>query len=369
MNTHDKSFELGELYCERGDFHLAITHLSESSDVYLKDKNYTKYLKSINLLLRVYSEREEFDKINQVKEKLQDLVLKEGFELNAKTYYTLGICATYKLQHDVALDYFQKSLAIGLASDNKEDMCYAINGLAIVYKMNGRYDDALKELYNLEVFFQVIKIPSLTIASKILNANILIELKKYENALDLLWSAYEEIKTFKHMVYTMNILANIGIVFFEMGNTDLARVYLNAAYRAIDPSNSVRHSKLIKSYLDRIGFQDKDSFDLVLNLTDNSVHEKKLGKVDFKNQFILLDLLRLFIQNQGQVFSKEYLVEHVWKQQYDPAVHDNKIYVTIKRLRKMIEPDYDKPKYIFRAKNGYFINKSAKVQFEDLIQI
>lgn len=78
-----------------------------------------------------------------------------------------------------------------------------------------------------------------------------------------------------------------------------------------------------------------------------------------------MDLLRLFVQQQGHVFSKEFLVEQVWKQSYDPAVHDNKIYVTIKRLRKMIEPDYDKPKYIFRAKNGYFMNKSAKVLIEN----
>jgi DNA-binding response OmpR family regulator len=65
--------------------------------------------------------------------------------------------------------------------------------------------------------------------------------------------------------------------------------------------------------------------------------------------------------NQGKVYSKEFLVEKIWKQSYDPSVHDNKIYVTIKRLRKLIEPDYDKPKYIYRAKNGYFMNKAAKI--------
>ena len=29
----------------------------------------------------------------------------------------------------------------------------------------------------------------------------------------------------------------------------------------------------------------------------------------------------------------------LWKQDYDPRVHDNKLYGTIKRLRKMIEPE------------------------------
>ena len=76
-------------------------------------------------------------------------------------------------------------------------------------------------------------------------------------------------------------------------------------------------------------------------------------------------MLKLFISRQGEVFTKEYLVERVWKQDYNPDVHDNKIYVTIKRLRKMIEPDYDKPKYIFRAKNGYYLNKATKIQLID----
>jgi DNA-binding response OmpR family regulator len=117
--------------------------------------------------------------------------------------------------------------------------------------------------------------------------------------------------------------------------------------------------------LQELGGDSVSNYDLIFELEKHSVVERKLGRIDFKNQFILMDLLRLFVQNQGQVFSKEYLVEQVWRQSYDPGIHDNKIYVTIKRLRKMIEPDYDKPKYIFRAKNGYFMNKSARVLIEN----
>ena len=92
--------------------------------------------------------------------------------------------------------------------------------------------------------------------------------------------------------------------------------------------------------------------------------ERKKGKIDFKNQFILLDMLKLFLRSPGEVYSKEALVKAVWKQEYDPAVHDNKIYVTIKRLRQLIEPDFDKPKYIYRAKNGYYLNRNARISIE-----
>jgi DNA-binding response OmpR family regulator len=149
------------------------------------------------------------------------------------------------------------------------------------------------------------------------------------------------------------------------GEKDLARVYLRLASETCDPKNLVYRTRFIKREIEKIGDSQVGKFDLVFDFENHTVVEKKLGKVDFKNQFILLDLLRLFVTNQGQVYSKEYLVEQVWRQSYDPAVHDNKIYVTIKRLRKMIEPDYDKPKYIFRAKNGYFMNKTAKVHFDN----
>lgn len=101
---------------------------------------------------------------------------------------------------------------------------------------------------------------------------------------------------------------------------------------------------------------------MVYDVHSHSIYEKTKGKIDFKNQFILLEMLKLFLAHPGRVFSKEELIETIWKQSYNPSVHDNKIYVTIKRLRKVIEPDYNKPKYIFLAKNGYYFSKDVKIQ-------
>ena len=72
-------------------------------------------------------------------------------------------------------------------------------------------------------------------------------------------------------------------------------------------------------------------------------------------------MLQLFISTPGVVYSKESLVEKIWKQKYDPRVHDNKIYVTIKRLRELVEPNHKKPKYIFRTKDGYYMNKKVNI--------
>ncbi len=358
--------DLGRLHAERGDFKQAESMLNEASQLFFATRDFDHYLECQNILLRIYAEREELEKLQTLKEKLQDFVLKEGFELTSKTYYTLGLAALYRNQAELALDYGQKALSLALQADDKKDICYAIFLIAHTYSLEpiNRLQDALKEIYNLQVFFQVLDLPDLKSSALMLNARIHCLLKRYDEAIEIAWKAYDLLKVTKNPQMQLHMLGLLGWIYYESGDKEMARMYVSLLNRGLDTQNYVRTTKMAKALAEKLGSEGQNQFDLVFDENKNSVLEKKLGQVDFKNQFILLDLLKLFVQNPGTVFSKEYLVENVWRQPYDPSVHDNKIYVTIKRLRKMIEPDYDKPKYIFRAKNGYFMNKSARIHME-----
>ncbi len=364
-NQPERLLEIGKLYCDRGDYGLALPNLNEAAKSFLDDKNFNSYLKALQLILRIYAERAEQDQITQIKENLHDLVIREGIELSSKMYYVLGLCSSLKQQPDNAVEYLRKALELGMRSNNQEDMCYAILGLSICYRQLKKYEEALKEIYNLNIFLQVINSTELRIASANSNARILMDIRKFDQALDVLWIAYEEVKNTKQLYAAISIFVNLGICLFEMGQKDTAKIYFTLAYKSLDPKNSKHYYSVCENYLKILNNNSSADIDMIFDLDNHAIVEKSLGKIDFKNQFILLDLLKLFISNQGHIFSKEYLVEQVWKQNYDPEVHDNKIYVTIKRLRKMIEPDYDKPKYIFRAKNGYYLNKSAKVELSE----
>ena len=184
MEELNREFELGRLYYDRAEFAQALGHLETAAAGFLSSKSYKEYLEAIVLVLRLYAEQERFEEIHAAKEKLQDLVLNQGFELNSRTYYVLGICAASKGQETVALDYFQKALALGLSTDNKPDICHAIYGLAKIYTSPSvnRFQDALKEIYNLEVFFQVYDIPDLRLSAMLLNADILNQMKKHDEA-------------------------------------------------------------------------------------------------------------------------------------------------------------------------------------------
>lgn len=358
----DQAYELAKQYRDRGDFDNAIKKLEPLAESYLASKHYPQYLKCLNDLLRIYAEKEDNSKIHATKEKLQDAALMDGFEMSSYTYYTLGVCGAYKGKFDTSLDYFQKALTLGLQKQDKKDMCYAIAGLAITYSQLGKYQEALQELYNLKVFLEVLPLPELKMSSQILNGVILRKMGRYDQALEVLWDCYEYLKLEKNHYFYLQLLYAIGVTYKEQGDTELAKIYLHLLKKSIDPNSFVRLAKDTEKRLVEIGCSGQDEYDLIFDLSSNSVIERKKGKVDFNNQFILLELLHLFMKYPGEIFSKETIVKKIWSQEYSPVIHDNKIYVTIKRLRKMIEPDYNKPKYIFRAKNGYFFNKASRVR-------
>ncbi len=361
--AQDYNYEMGRLYYDRAEYLKALERFEKACELYLENKQFPMYIDSLNYVLRILVEREEVSRIQSTKEKLQDLVMRENLELGSRTHYMLGLCSYYREgQESVALDYFQKSLKIALDKDNKIDMCYAIYGIANACYASGRLEDALKELYNLEVFFGAIALPDLQISSRLLNGLIHRNRGEYEKGLECFWQAYELLKGGMNMLLYFNALYGLGSTYQRSGEVQLARLYLQLGVRSINENELPRMARMLKKTLAELGHDLKsDEFDLVFDPGSNSVVEKNLGRVDFKNQFILIELLHLFMRNPGRIFPKDALVKKVWNQDYVPEVHDNKIYVTIKRLRQLIEPDFNKPKYIFRGKNGYYLNKSTRV--------
>ncbi len=364
MDRAKSLMEMGRLLADRCDFEKAILNLSESAELFFKGKDYKEYIDCQRLLLRLYVQQDDLDKITETKEKLQDLVLKEGFELNSRTYYTLGISAVFKRQYDIALNYFQKALALALKGENKEDMSLAIYGLSQTYFWLGRYEESLKEVYNLKVFFEVIDMPDLKQSTDLLNGFIHLKMNRHAEAIDIFWSVFESLKSQKNLFMYIYTLYALGFGYMRAGESNLAKVYLQLAQKSADPKNLKTLSRNIEKRLRELGVENDEDYDLVVESANNAVVEKRKGRVDFRSQFILLDLLHLLAKSPGQIYTKEAIVKQVWSQKYDPTVHDNKIYVTIKRLRKLIEPDYDKPKYIFRARNGYYMNKNVRVLYD-----
>ena len=82
--------------------------------------------------------------------------------------------------------------------------------------------------------------------------------------------------------------------------------------------------------------------DMEVNIVNRSV---SLGGKDIRLTAKEFDLLQLFITNRGKVFSRETMLETVWK--YDYMGDARTVDVHIRRLREKIERNPAQPEFIF----------------------
>lgn len=353
-------YELGCLYIDKGDLSKAEPKFRQSADVYLKLNYFKEYLSCQNKLLRVLVEMGRFKEVEILSNQIKYNV--EAFEIepSAKLLYTEAVFAYMSMDLDVADKKFDESLKKALEEDSKEDICNALFGQATVYKAKKLDDMVEKKLKNLEVFLDVIEISDVKAATKLFQAEIEIDKGNYSKALDLVWECHDVLKTNPNQFYRAYLFSCFALCYYYLGNQDLASHHIQLAKSSIDPLVHLNSAKMIERAEKLMG-QEQPEFDIILDKKNHSVIERNKGAVEFNNQFIVLEMLKLFVNNPGKSFSKEELAEYVWQQEYDPRVHDNKIYVTVKRLRQLIEPEVNQPKYIFRSRKGYYLDKSTRV--------
>lgn len=129
-------------------------------------------------------------------------------------------------------------------------------------------------------------------------------------------------------------------------NEVLARVkaVLKRTSVAATPQNTVEESKEETKPLDILSFEK-----LIINMSNKTVtvdgQEASLTKKEF-------ELLSLLLSKPDTVFSREQLIESIWKG--DTEMSDRTIDVNITRLRKKIEP-YNK-NLITRQGYGYYFS-------------
>ena len=145
---------------------------------------------------------------------------------------------------------------------------------------------------------------------------------------------------------------NVPIIMLTAKGDDMDKI-LGLEYGADDymtkPFNILEVKARIKTIFRRTAMTQRDSGqriitvrDMQLNLNNRSVtvagKEVNLTAKEF-------DLLQLFATNRGKVFSRENLLETIWK--YDYLGDLRTVDVHIRRLREKIERVPSQPEYIF----------------------
>ena len=146
--------------------------------------------------------------------------------------------------------------------------------------------------------------------------------------------------------------SNVPIIMLTAKGEDMDKI-LGLEYGADDymtkPFNILEVKARIKTILRRTGLLNRAADartltvrDMVINLNNRSVvvagRDVNLTAKEF-------DLLQLFATNRGKVFSREALLETIWK--YDYLGDLRTVDVHIRRLREKIEKNPAQPEFIF----------------------
>ena len=146
--------------------------------------------------------------------------------------------------------------------------------------------------------------------------------------------------------------SNVPILMLTAKGEDMDKI-LGLEYGADDymtkPFNILEVKARIKTILRRASqaVQPEEKkvirvHDMEVNVVNRSV---TLGGREVRLTAKEFDLLQLFIQNRGKVFSRETMLETVWK--YDYMGDARTVDVHIRRLREMIERNPTQPEFIF----------------------
>ncbi len=155
--------------------------------------------------------------------------------------------------------------------------------------------------------------------------------------------------------------STVPIIMLTAKGEDMDKI-LGLEYGADDymtkPFNILEVKSRIKAIFRRTAMMQKESTQSILTVRDMRINLNNrsvtIGQKEINLTAKEFDLLQLFVSNRGKVFSRENLLETIWK--YDYLGDLRTVDVHIRRLREKIEKNPAQPEFIFTKWGvGYYL--------------
>ena len=151
---------------------------------------------------------------------------------------------------------------------------------------------------------------------------------------------------------TIRQTSSIPIIMLTAKGEDMDKI-LGLEYGADDymtkPFNILEVKARVKTILRRTTMAQKENSQRILTVRDMQINlnnrSVKIGGKEVNLTAKEFDLLQLFVSNRGKVFSRENLLEAIWK--YDYLGDLRTVDVHIRRLREKIEKNPAQPEFIY----------------------
>ncbi len=360
-------YRLGKLFYDKADLESAEEHFLKALQKTIYPRDAFAMFKCYGFLIRIYSENLKEKEAQEFIEKAEDLVSKFQNDMGSLTshfFFNVGMVSTYKGNFNDALENYTLSYQKAQKENEPELMAKGLYAIANATYNLGRYSEALNYLHQLKELLNILKKGYLKGSMYMLYGNIYKELGKYSEADSSFDTAIQYLQQKNCWNLFGYILLGKGIVSKKSGEFNQALSYFKIATNSANSSYK-RLAGLIKDEVEDV---NDSSVDLYLDRHNRVIHEKDIGPIDFKHRFVLLEILFLLAKNPGQSYNKEDLAKSIWKDEYNPLIHDKLIYTSISRLRKLIEPKGSSRKYILRGKDGYTFNPRVNARFHKEVE-
>jgi tetratricopeptide (TPR) repeat protein len=355
-------YRLAKIFYDKADFEKAEEHFQEALSRTELPQDAFAVFKIYGFLIRIYSEslnEKEAMKYIQLSSDLLDQTVSTLPSLSAEYFYNAAVVNTYRGEFSEAQKNFNQAYRKAQTENEPELMAKSLYAMATnAYQMK-TFTEALTHLNQLNELLNILKKGYLKGSMHLLWGNSLRELGQYAESLphyDLAMKLLHSKRCWNMHNY---VLLNKGIALKKMGEFSKALMLFGLASNSLD-ENFKRLQELITNEVEDV---NDSSVDLYLDRHNRVIHEKALGMIDFKHRFVLLEILFLLAQTPGTYYNKEDLAKMIWKDEYNPLIHDKLIYTSISRLRKLIEPKGVKRQYILRGKDGYTFNPRVNARF------
>ncbi|GAB4019444.1 MAG: hypothetical protein Fur0010_21420 [Bdellovibrio sp.] len=359
-------YQLAKLYYDKSDLSKAEAHFALALKGTERPRDNYSILKILGFLIRIASEKLEDDKAQRYITLAEELVEELGRELgslNAEYFYNVGIVANYRGDFEAAKNNFELCYKKSKEENEPELLSKCLLALAVNSFNRRDFQSSLNFLHQLDQLLKIIKKNYLLGAMYMSYAKVYSELDVQDKALAYYSMANMTLQSKKCWNLYGYVLLGKGAIFKRLGDFDSALKFFELAKETADTQTFKRLMNLIRSEIEDV---NDSSVDIYLDRTNRKIKERNLGIIDFKHRFVLLEILFLLAKNPGTYYDKEQLAKMIWRDEYNPLIHDKLIYTSVSRLRKLIEPKNeknDKRKYIIRGKDGYTFNPHVKIRF------
>lgn len=356
-------YRLAKIFYDKADFEKAEEHFLRALEGTELPQDAFSIFKIYGFLIRIYSEslnESEADKYIKLSGELLDQAVSSLPSLNAEYFYNAAVVSTYKGDFSEAQKNLTQAYRKAQVENEPELMAKSLYAMATNAFHLKNYNETISLLNQLNELLHILKKGYLRGSMHLLWGNTLRELGDYHASMVEFDKAMKLLHSKRCWNLHNYILLNKGISFKKMGEFSKALMLFGIAQNSLDDAYFKRLQELIKNEVEDV---NDSSVDLYLDRHNRVIHEKALGVIDFKHRFVLLEILFLLAQTPGTYYNKEDLAKMIWKDEYNPLIHDKLIYTSISRLRKLIEPKGIKRQYILRGKDGYTFNPRVNARF------